>query len=154
MSAKAHFNQIKEHRASIAQPHFLMSAENPQFPEKKTLSMDHEEVLESLQGAGYDAHATDGHYNGSPEKSILVYGVTPEHAEKLHGLASRLGQDSSIYSDGQNHEMKFHHGEHAGKSVKGSGTVHHLNKPDDFFTTLPGGVHHFTHNFDFSKGPQ
>jgi len=153
MSAKAQFNQIKKHRESIEGSHFLLPTENPKFPDKKTLSMDHEAVLKNLQGAGYEATTVESHH-GVPEKTVLIKGVTPEHAEKLHGLASRLGQDSSIYSDGQNHEMKFHHGEHAGKSVKGSGTVHHLNKPDDFFTTLPGGVHHFTHNFDFSKGPQ
>lgn len=150
MSGKALFKSIQEHKDKIAGPHFLMSAENPKFPEKNTLGLDHNAVLGHLQGAGYDAHEVNGHY-GAPEKSIVVYGISPEHAEKLHGLASKLGQDSSIFSDGQNHEMRFHHGEMAGKKILGSGTQHHQAKPADFFTTLPGGANHFTHNFNFDK---
>lgn len=150
MSAKALFKTIQEHKAKLAGPHFLMSAENPKFPEKNVLKLDHESVLSHLKGAGYDAHEVNGHY-GAPERSIVIYGVTPEHAQKLHGLAANLGQDSSIYSTGQNHEMRFHHGEMAGKKILGSGTQHHQNKPADFFTTLPGGANHFTHQFDFDK---
>lgn len=150
MAAKAMFKSIQEHKAKVAGPHFLMSAENPKFPEKNQLKLDHAATLKHLQGAGYDAHEVNGHY-GAPEKSIIIYGVTPEHAEKLHGLAARLGQDSSIYSDGKNHTMQFHHGDMAGKKILGQGTQHHAQKPADFFTTLPGGAHHFTHNFDFDK---
>jgi hypothetical protein len=150
MSAKALMKSIAEHKSKITGPHFLMSAENPKFPEKNHLNLDHDAVLAHLKGAGYDAHEVNGHY-GAPEKSIVVYGVTPKHAESLHGLAAKLGQDSSIFSDGKNHEMRFHHGEMAGKKILGQGTQHHSTKPADFFTTLPGGAHHFTHNFDFDK---
>lgn len=150
MSAKALFNTIKEHLDLIKGPHFLFSAENPKFPEKNELGLDHDAVLQHLQGAGYNAHAVSGHY-GAPENSIVVYGTNPEHAEKLHGLAAKLGQDSSISSDGTNHEMRFHHGEMAGKKILGQGTTHHAVKPVDFFTTLPGGANHFTHAFDFDK---
>jgi hypothetical protein len=148
MSAKALFHQIQEHKDKISGPHFLLSAENPRFPDKNELKLDHNSVLSHLQGAGYDAHSVEGHY-GAPEKSIVVYGISPDHAEKLHGLAAKLGQDSSIYSTGQKHEMRFHHGENAGKKIHGIGTVWHKQKPGDFYTALPGGVHHFTHNFDF-----
>lgn len=150
MSAKAMFKAIQEHKTKLAGPHFLLSAENPKFPEKNSLKMDHPTVLSHLQGAGYDAHEVSGHY-GAPEKSIVVYGVNGQQADSLHGLAAKLGQDSSIYSNGQNHEMRFHHGEMSGKKILGQGTQHHSVKPADFFTTLPGGAHHFTHNFDFDK---
>lgn len=150
MSAKALFKSIQEHKTKIAGPHFLMSAENPKFPDKNALGLDHSAVLGHLKGAGYDAHEVNGHY-GAPEKSIVVYGVNSEQAEGLHGLASKLGQDSSIYSNGANHEMRFHHGDMAGKKILGAGTQHHQTKPADFFTTLPGGANHFTHNFDFNK---
>lgn len=150
MSAKALFKQIQEHKTKIQGPHFLMSAENPKFPEKNELAMNHHDVLNHLRGAGYDAHEVQGHY-GAPERSIIVYGISAEHAEKLHGLSARLGQDSSIYSTGQKHEMRFHHGDMKGKKVLGQGTVWHKNKPGDYFTALPGGAHHFTHNFDFDK---
>jgi hypothetical protein len=151
MSAgKALFNHIHDHKKKLSQPHFLFSAQNPKFPEKNELGLTHENVLAHLKGAGYDAHEVDGHY-GAPEKSIVVYGIKQEHADKLHQLAARMGQDSSIYSTGQEHEMKFHHGDMKGKKVTGKGTVWHQNKPSDFYTALPGGVHHFTHNFDFDK---
>lgn len=141
---------MNDHRQKIAGPHFLFSAENPKFPENNALKLDHPTVLAHLKGAGYDAHEVNGHY-GAPEKSIVVYGVHPQHAEQLHGLAAKLGQDSSIYSTGQKHEMRYHHGVDAGKKILGQGTVWHKQKPADFFTSLPGGSHHFTHNFDFSK---
>lgn len=151
MSAgKALMKSIQEHKAKIQGPHFLLSAENPKYPEKNELGLSHHQVLAHLQGAGYDAHEVDGHY-GAPEKSIIVYGITPDHAEKLHSLAARMGQDSSIYSTGTHHEMRFHHGADAGKKITGKGTQHHATKPGDFYTTLPGGAHHFTHNFDFPE---
>lgn len=143
-------NAMKDHRKAISGPHFLMSADNPKYPQMNSLKMDHNKVLGHLKGAGYDAHEVQGHY-GAPERSIVVYGVTPQHAEQLHGLASKLGQDSSIFSTGKDHEMRFHHGDDAGKKVMGSGTTWHSQKPADFYTSLPGGSSHFTHNFDFSK---
>lgn len=147
---KGIMKSIEDHRQKIQGPHFLFSAENPKFPKNNKLGLGHKEVLSHLQGAGYDAHSVSGHY-GAPEKSIIVYGVSPKHAEKLHGMASNLGQDSSIYSTGKEHEMRFHHGADKGKKVTGEGTNWHKEKPKDFFTTLPGGLHHFTHNFNFDK---
>jgi 2'-5' RNA ligase len=147
---KGIMDAIHEHKKKIQGPHFLFSADNPMHPHKNELKLPHEKVLHHLKGAGYDAHEVSGHY-GAPERSIVVYGVTPKHAEHLHGMASKLGQDSSIYSTGQKHEMRFHHGEggQPKKSVFGEGTVWHNEKPGDFYTTLPGGQHHFTHNFNF-----
>jgi hypothetical protein len=141
-------NALKDHKQKISEPHFLMSAENPKHPEKNELKMDHPTVLAHLKGAGYDAHETQGSYDGKKEKSIAVYGVKPEHAEHLHGLAARLGQDSSIFSTGKKHEMRIHHGPEAGKKILGEGTTWHNQAPKDNFTTLPGGSHHFTHNFN------
>lgn len=140
---------IQDHKEKISGPHFLFSADNPKYPHKNELKMDHHKVLAHLKNAGYDAHEVQGHY-GAPERSIAVYGVSPEHAEKLHGMASRLGQDSSIHSTGSEHEMRFHHGADAGKKIKGAGTQWHKEKPHDFFTTLPSGAH-FTHNFGKSE---
>lgn len=148
--AKSMMKAAMDHKAKVSGPHFLLSAENPKYPHKDTLKMGHEKVLHHLRGAGYDAHEVQGHY-GAPEKSIIIYGVDKDHADKLHGLAARMGQDSSIHSTGEEHEMRFHHGDDAGKKVTGKGTNWHAKKPGDFFTSLPGGQHHFTHNFDFGK---
>lgn len=141
---------INEHKANISKPHMIFSAENPKYPQHNQLKMDHPTVLNHLKGAGYSAHEVQGHY-GAPERSIIVYGISPQHADHLHNLAAKLGQDSSIYSTGQKHEMHFHHGEDKGKKILGTGTVLHQQKPKDFYTSLPGGTHHFTHNFDFEN---
>lgn len=129
--------------------HFLFSAENPMHPHKNELKMDHPKALAYLKNSGFNAHEVKGHY-GSPETSIMVRGVSPKEAQNLHMFASRLGQDSSIYSNGKQHEMKFHHGSNKGKTVHGEGTVWHKEKPQDFYTTLPSGQH-FTHNFNFDN---
>lgn len=144
---------IDDHKEKIQGPHFIFSAENPKFPHLNQIGLNHDQVLHHLKGAGYDAHEVHGHY-GAPEKSIAVYGVSPKHAENLHAMASKLGQDSSIYSTGKKHEMRFHHGKDAGKKILGEGTSWHKQKPKDFFTSLPGGVHHFTHNFNFGKSEE
>jgi len=139
---------MQEHKDKVHGPHFLFSAENPRAESK--LGLNHEQVLHHLKGAGFDAHEVQGHY-GAPERSIAVYGVSPVQAEELHDMAHRLGQESSIYSNGKQHEMRFHHGDNAGKAHYGEGTKWHLQKPGDYFTTLPGGQHHFTHNFAFEQ---
>jgi hypothetical protein len=128
--------------------HFLFSAENAKHPHKNELKMDHKQTLAHLKKQGYKAHEVGGHYDGKPETSIMVHNVSPKQAEHLHGIASKLGQDSSIYSQGGKHEMRYHHGENAGKKVHGEGTVWHKEKPNDFYTTTPNGKH-FTHNFNF-----
>lgn len=132
--------------------HFLFSAENPMHPHKNEMKMDHKQTLSHLKQKGFNAHEVKGHY-GAPETSIMVHNVSPDQAEHLHGIASKLGQDSSIYSNGGKHEMRFHHGENAGKKVHGEGTVWHKDKPKDFYTTMPNGQH-FTHNFDFNKSEE
>jgi len=143
-------NAMQEHKDKVSGPHFIFSAENAGHPAKNQLGMSHYKTLYHLKNSGYDAHSVSGQY-GKPERSIIVYGVDPDRAEELHNLASRLGQDSSIYSSGKRHEMRFHHGDQAGKKVFGEGTTWHKEKPGDYFTTLPGGQHHFTHNFDFGS---
>jgi hypothetical protein len=129
--------------------HFLFSAENPMHPHKNELKMDHKQTLAHLKSKGFSAHQVKGHY-GAPETSIMVHNVSPDKAEHLHQIASKLGQDSSIYSNGGKHEMRYHHGANAGKSAHGEGTVWHKEKPSDFYTAMPNGEH-FTHNFDFDK---
>lgn len=146
---KGILNAMQEHKEKLNGPHFIFSAENALYPAKNELGMPHYKTLHHLKHSGYDAHSVTGQY-GKPERSIVVYGVSPTQADDLHNLASRLGQESSIYSTGKRHEMRFHHGENAGKKVFGEGTTWHEKRPGDYYTTLPGGQHHFTHNFDFS----
>lgn len=141
---------MKDHKSRVEGPHFLFSAENPRHPEKNEAKLTHKEVLEHLKGAGYDAHEVNKHY-GHEEKGIVVYGTSPEHAEQLHSLAARLGQDCSIHSNGLRHEMHYHHGENAGKVVHGEGTKWHKTAPKENYTSTPGGQHHFSHNFDHSS---
>lgn len=128
-------------------PHFIFSAENPLYPAK--LKMSHEETMSFLNDRGYKAEAVQGKY-GDHEKSILVHNP-PKHAIKhLMKLSSSLGQESSIYSDGYNHELHYHNGDNAGKYHKGQGTNFHKKPPADNFSTLQDGTT-FTHNFNFDE---
>lgn len=141
------FKSSDNHPVHNKKPHFIFSAENPLYPSK--LNMTHEQVVDHLNKKGYKTEEVDGKY-GDEERSILVHNP-PKHAIKnLKKLASKLGQESSIYSDGQKHEMHYHHGENAGKYNKGYGTNFYSEKPDDFYTTLSDGTH-FAHNLDLDN---
>ena len=137
----------KQHSVHDRQPHFIFSAEQPYHPAK--YSMTHEEAMDFLDVRGYNIEEMKGKYGGH-EKSILVHNP-PKHAFKhLKKLAADLGQDSSIVSDGYNHEMHFHHGDSAGKHIKGQGSTFHKFEPEDNYSTLDDGTH-FSHNFKFDE---
>ena len=128
-------------------PHFIFSASNPLYPDKQRLKMGHEEVLDLLQRKGYNTESAQGKYGGE-EPSIIVHNP-PQHALKhLFKLSSDLGQESSIYSNGSDHEIHFHHGPNAGKHNKGQGTTIHNRPPEDFYTAMNNGTN-FSHVFDF-----
>ena len=127
------------------QPHFIFSAEEPRHP--RTLNWTHDQTLDFLKHRGYNAEEIQGKYGGKSEKSIMVKNPHPEAINHLMNLSTKLGQDSSIYSSGHHHEMHFHHGENAGKHLKGQGTNHHVNQPEDNYSTLRDS--HFTHNFNW-----
>jgi hypothetical protein len=127
-------------------PHFLFSAENPLYKDKVKLKMTHPEVMDFLKQKGYQVESMDGHY-GHPERSILVHNPSKNAARHLFNLASDLGQESSIYSDGYNHELHFHHGENAGKHAKGQGTAIHKKPPEDMYSTMADGTC-FTHQIN------
>lgn len=145
--------QNKKPEMGKAQPklgsHFIFSAENPYHKDKNSLNLTHEQALNFLKQKGYHAEELKGKY-GQEERSIIVHNP-PKHAiNHLMNMSAALGQDSSIISDGKNHEMHFHHGDAAGKHVKGQGTTFHEQPPEDFYSTTASG-HHFTHNFDFDN---
>jgi hypothetical protein len=141
---KSESNPIKARK-----PHFIFSAQNPFYPENMRYSMSHADVVDLLKRKGYDVEEVEGMY-GKPEKSILVHNPSKLAVKHLLDLSKDLGQESSIYSDGYNHEMHYHGGENAGKHVKGQGTTIHKRKPDDFYTTMVDGTH-FTHLFNFDE---
>jgi len=125
-------------------PHFIFSAENPHH--NKKIKMSHEDIMEFLSDRGYKIEELQGKYKGGEERSILIHDV-PKHAVRhLQKLAGNLGQDSSIYSDGYNHELHFHGGESSGRHMKGQGTANHKRPPEDNYSTMGDGTH-FTHNF-------
>jgi hypothetical protein len=140
---------LTDHQEKARGPHFIFSAENPKHADKNQLNMSHHQVIHHLGSAGYDSHEING-LKGAP-KSIIVYGINENQANDLHKLASRLGQDSSIYSDGNAHEQRFHHGLDEGKSLYGKGTVWHKQPPEGNYTSLPGGAAYFTHHLGVDK---
>ena len=128
-------------------PHFIFAADNPLYPDKQRLKMSPENVLDLLQRKGYKAEAAQGKY-GNEESSIVVHNPAPHTIKHLFKLSSDLGQESSIYSNGHEHELHYHHGPNAGKYNKGQGTTIHKKPPEDHYTTTNDGTH-FSHVFDF-----
>jgi hypothetical protein len=128
-------------------PHFIFSAEQPRYPRKS--QMGHEDTLQLLRDKGYHVDEIKGKY-GDEEKSILVHNPPQKSIKHLHNLAQSLGQENSIYSDGYNHEMHFHHGDNAGQHLKGQGTNFHKQQPENYYSTLADGSH-FQHNFDWDN---
>ena len=135
-----------DHPVTAKQPHFMFSVENPLHPAK--YAMSHDEAIKALTKKGYKVEPIIGTYGGSKEKSILVHNPRKEAVQHLMGMAKDLGQESSVLSDGFNHELHFHNGENAGKHVKGQGTDFPTHEPEDNFSTLKDGSH-FVHNLNF-----
>ena len=147
---KGILSALADHRAKVRGPHFIFSADKPLHPQNDKVKLGHDQVLNHLFNAGYDAHEIKSNY-GSIQKSIIIYQITPEVAEELHKLAAGLGQGHSIYSTGMAHEMRFHHGAYAGRSHYGDDTSYYEQPPFDGFHTLPGGASYFDHEFDYKS---
>lgn len=127
-------------------PHFIFSAENPRYSENKKLNLSHNDVLDFLKRKGYDADDIKGKY-GDEERAIIVHNPSKHSIKHLFKLAANLGQESSIYSNGYDHELHYHGGPNASKHNKGQGTNFHKQVPKDFYSTLSDGTT-FTHNID------
>ena len=140
-------SEKKPHGIHDKIPHYIFSAENAMHPAK--LTMSHEDTLSFLNEKGYNAESMDGKY-GEKEKSIIVHNPPKHSLRHLHDFARNMGQDSSIVSDGHNHEMHYLNGDKAGKHHKGKGTVQHQTEPHDYYSTLEDGTH-FSHGFDFES---
>lgn len=147
---KGILSALADHQDKIKGPHFILCAEKPLHPQNNQVQMGHDQVLNHLFHAGYDAHGIKSKF-GNPSRSIIIYEVTPEMAEELHQLASKLGQGHSIYSTGKAQEMRFHHGAYDGRSHYGQGTVFFEIPPDNDFHSLPGGSCNFNHVFDYKS---
>lgn len=139
----------EENAVLARKPHFIFSAEHPMYPENHVYNLNHGEVVQMLKGKGYQVEEVNGHY-GKPERSILVHNPSKTAVAHLLDLSKKLGQESSIYSDGYNHEMHFHGGPNSDHHIKGQGTTFHKRKPDDYFTEMSNG-HSFTHVFNFDE---
>lgn len=137
--------QPSQNSVLLRKPHFIFSAEQAYHPAK--MQMSTEDVLKQLQSQGLNASTMAGKYGGD-ETSIIVHDVPEEWVPKLNQMAADLGQDSSIYSTGNEHKMFYHHGENAGSYVRGEGTEFHKQPPADYFSQMKDGTL-FTHNFDF-----
>lgn len=147
---KGILSALADHNEKIRGPHFIFSAEKALHPQNNEVKMSHDQILNNLFHAGYDAHSVKSKF-GSPFKSIVIYQVTPEVAEELHRLASKLGQSHSIYSNGSAQEMRFHHGAYAQRAHYGEGIMFYETPPADDYHSLPGGSCHFQYNLDLKS---
>lgn len=130
-----------DEKSMISGPHIMLTAENPLHPAKHR--MTNEQLHEHLTSLGESPVHIQGHY-GSPERSLLI--PRPKNPEKIRQLATDLGQESILESDGENHILNYVNGPRKGEADAGSGTDFHEQKPNDFYSVLPGGTI-FSHKF-------
>lgn len=147
---KTHFDIKKENGEGqedlfFKKPHMLFSIENP-FHDRYA-KLKHEKIIENLKNRGFDVEHVDGKY-GNQEKSIALKNPTLRQKKFINKLAEKMGQDSIIDSDGENHKFIYLSGVNKGKIHIGNGTVIHKEQPEDLFSTTLSGIH-FTHNIDF-----
>jgi hypothetical protein len=147
---KTHFDIKKENGEGqedlfFKKPHMLFSIENP-FHDRYA-KLKHEKIIENLKNRGFDVEHVDGKY-GNQEKSIALKNPTLRQKKFINKLAEKMGQDSIIDSDGENHKFIYLNGVNKGKIHIGNGTVIHKEQPEDLFSTTLSGIH-FTHNIDF-----
>lgn len=141
---------LADHKEKIRGPHFIFSADRPVDPKHNDMKMSHDQILNHLYRAGYDAHEMKSHF-GKPSRCIVIYQIGPEEAEELHKLASNLGQGNSIYSNGLASEMRFHHGAYANRAHYAEGTDYWDDAPRDGYYSLPGDAQHFSHKFNYKS---
>jgi hypothetical protein len=121
----------------------ILTAENPGAkelsPEENAARM--EQLVTQLEQSGTAYYIVDGHY-GRPEKSVILFGTTPEQALALgrqYDQESVLTRDGYIYQDGSR------------TPTTGEVDVYDT-APEDYFTTvtLPDGSKSmFTIGLDF-----
>jgi hypothetical protein len=151
---------------SGSQPVSMISADAPKWLHKLPLSQQepiktygHQMLGLDLKKMGLRHEATTGSY-GAPEKSYIVYGASKD---QMHGLANKYGQDSYIHAENGHKSAKMHYSslaeDEAGNSLrgsyipsKGSYAFHPTEKPEDYWTHLPGKGY-MRLNLDFDHPP-
>jgi hypothetical protein len=144
----------------------MISGESPKWINKLPLSQQehvskygHKALGQDLKKLGLRHEETEGSY-GSPERSYIVYGAG---RDQMNNLANKYGQDSFIHvaaghktakmhfsdlaEDEQGHSLKNHY-----VPSKGTYAFHPTEKPDDYYTHLPGKGY-MRLNLDFDKPP-
>lgn len=130
------------------QRHIIFSMDNPAHGQHDDNA--HQAMVDTLTQNGAHFEENEGVYGGNKERSITLHNPDKGLHDAVVSLLGKQGQESYIISDGQNHKMKFLHGDLAGKHVRGSGVVNHDTEPSDNYTKSKDG-RIYTYNFDFSK---
>jgi hypothetical protein len=144
----------------------MISGESPKWINKLPLSQQehvskygHKALGQDLKKLGLRHEETEGSY-GSPERSYIVYGAG---RDQMNNLANKYGQDSFIHVAAGHKTAKMHFSDLAeneqGHSLKnhyvpskGTYAFHPTEKPDDYYTHLPGKGY-MRLNLDFDHPP-
>jgi hypothetical protein len=81
------------------EPYGILSAGNPagQVLDDATNAARHQQLLKKIRTLGYEPIEQRGVYGGNPEPSVIVPGMTAEHAQQL---GREFGQDAVISREG------------------------------------------------------
>lgn len=122
----------------------LMSGENPKFPAQTS---GHEELVGALTRSGIPHDEIEGKYEGKPERSVAIYGLAPAAAAKL---GKDFGQEAVVVLHNGKQRMLYTNGDKAGRWHPGEGVEVFPERPDDYYSTVPG-LGHMRLNFDWDK---
>lgn len=145
----------------------MISGENPRWmtklPYHKQEAIQkygHQMLGQDLKNMGLQHESTEGKY-GTPERSYVVYGPSKQ---QMVDLATKYGQDSALHIPAGHKTAAIHYSDLAqdeqGNSLKGhyrptTGSYQYsaTEKPEDYYTAIPGGKGYLNLGFDWDKPP-
>lgn len=145
----------REHPALKGGHVVILGGEKPLFP--VTGPVGHAALGQMLEQKGFDYEPCHGKYEGDKQPSYIVHVRNDGEDETLKGIASRMGQESVVHSEGGKHQLVFLNGENKGKATAPTAGLEWYgdNEPDDNYTTLYGAsgepLGHFKYNMDFTN---
>ena len=125
----------------------IMTGERPKFHAEH--AGENAALKEHLQKLGLKHEPIVGHYD-SPENSFVIHNPT---RAQMYDLGKRFGQESVIFSEGGRHQLIHTNGPQEGKYY-GTTEPHYqyfAERPENYFSAVPGGPGFFRLNFNFSQ---
>jgi hypothetical protein len=144
--------KAQDFKAKLAGPFFIFETENLYYDSARKIKMTHDRVMKSLKGSGLDAHSMQS-FDQIVKRAAIVYGLNQTKAFELIELSKNLGNEFSIWSDGNEIRKVYHQGKRKDRFESGDGLSFHSRIPSTSYYSLPYGVIHFVPHFSGDLRP-